>query len=258
MKVDSLLAKTDFFFILGAGRSGTQMLSGLLNKSRYAMVLHEPNRHDDRNQYIQSRENPDYALGYVAQFRKYQILNRIEIQPPVIYGEVTGTLRYSARALQEVFSNAKFLILVRDGRDVVRSIMGMKTFYRKGSRPFHRIMPLHDDPCYELWANMSRFEKTCWLWANSYSLLLESIPATAVIQLERIVKEYDYFRERILVPLDLSITFEQWQESVKRKSKNATRIYTFPQWKDWSVEYSRSFSKICGEMMTKLGYTNGC
>jgi hypothetical protein len=252
-EVTSLLAGTKLFFILGTGRSGTQMLSGLLNKSKGALVVHEPNRHEDRNLYTEIRQNSDLAVAYLNEFRKYGIYKRIMAFRPQIYGEVTGTLRYHCAALKEVFPHVRLFLLVRDGRDVVRSVMSMKRFYKKGSKKFHRLGPLEGDRYHEQWHAMSRFEKICWAWADTNRVLLEIIPDD-VIHFEQIINDYDYTKNRLFDPLELSISFEQWRESVKHKSPNATKVHTFPHWRDWRTREEESFDEICGQMMIELRY----
>jgi hypothetical protein len=252
-EVDSLLAKTKLFFILGTGRSGTQMLSGLLNKSEKALVVHEPNRHEDRNLYTEIRQNSALAVQYLNEFRRYGIYRRIMASMPQIYGEVTGTLRYHCAALKEVFPHVRLFLLVRDGRDVVRSVMNMKRFYKKGSKKFHSLGPLESDHFHEQWHAMSRFEKICWAWADTNRVLLEIIPDD-VVYFERVISDYDYTKQRLFEPLGLSISFEQWRESAKHKSKNATKVHTFPHWKDWRTREEESFDRICGQMMIELGY----
>ena len=121
-------------FVMGTGRSGTQLLSDLLDSAGTAKVFHEPNFWEDVSTMDILRRNPELAVQYWKEFRSLEVYRRWMEKPVAqMYGEVNGTIRYQAPAIKQIFPNAKMLMVVRDGRGVVRSVMGWPQFYGPGS-----------------------------------------------------------------------------------------------------------------------------
>ena len=151
-------------FILGTGRSGTQLVSNLLRATGKVQVFHEPNFYEDVSVMPKHRKNQELTKIYWQQFRKYQIYERWRYsQDGTMYSEVNGTIRYQIPGIINELPDAKLLLLVRDGRGFVRSLMGWKQFYSSDSKDAYALSPLPGDPYYECWHDMSRFERICWL-----------------------------------------------------------------------------------------------
>jgi len=244
------------FFLLGAGRSGTQLVSSLLNQNSNAVVLHEPSFYEDVLVMDECRNNQNMAYKYLYDFRRYEIFREMKRHKnQIIYGEVTGTLRFHCSALKKIFPNASLLILVRDGRDFVRSVMGWRQFYSYGSRGAWALSPNKGEEYYAEWERMSRFEKVCWFWMDSQKAVLKYIPAADSVMLESVASDYRYFTEQLCKKLGLNVPQEIWGNIVTRRSKNSTRKYVFPEWNDWSVEEKKSFERICGPTMRLFGYS---
>lgn len=199
------------------------------------------------------QREPEVALEYIRQFRKYSIYERINSQKADTYGEVTGTLRYQVGALRKVFPGGTLLLLVKDGRDIVRSIFPWP-FYEKGAKGAYALEPLPGDPYFAEWSNMTRFEKLCWSWLDANRILLEHIPVKHAVKLESLTRDFSYFKQNVVDRLGLSLTYEQWWASVKVQSPNASKNYAFPHWSEWSQGEVDAFERICGKMMERLGY----
>jgi len=241
------------FFILGAGRSGTQMLSGLLNLDSKAMVLHEPRFLEDRATRNLARKSRAAAIDYVGRYVYADICKAVRDSNCSEYGEVSGTLRYHVDALLTVFKNADFFILARDGRDVVRSIMGFD-FYTETSDIDGDTAPLPGDPHHQTWKEYNRFEKVCWLWADSYVELLKYLPSDRIVLFEKIISDYSYCDAKLMQRLGIEVTRDEWSAYMSHKSPNARILHSYPHWKDWSPEDMHSFDSICGAVMQQLGY----
>ncbi|NIQ17166.1 MAG: hypothetical protein GTO02_23125 [Candidatus Dadabacteria bacterium] len=193
---------------------------------------------------------------YLNNYRKYEIYRRIIENNCNIYGEVSGMLRYSVNQLREIYPDATFFILARDGRDVIRSIHRWR-FYKKYSFGAKNITPKKDNHYYHLWPHMSRFEKICWLWSNSYEILLHQLPDyTPILQLEKLVTDYEYFYKKLCNPLDIQIDYLTWEKITTKKSKNASDEYILSSWENWDDMKKNTFNKICGDVMSRLGYIN--
>lgn len=253
--ITASIENKNIFFILSTGRSGTQFLSNLLNTiDDKSMVLHEPDFHYDVKVMEKSRKSREYAFNYIDRFKKIAIYKRINANNVMRYGEVTGTLRYHVEALQKVFPKAKIILMAKDGRDVVRSIMGWPQFYAKGSKGAYNLKPLPSEHYYGQWPEMTRFEKLSWLWMHSYELMLKFIPSENIIHFEQLVNNFEYFKMKIADKVGIAIKEPEWLEAVKQKSPNATKRYAFPHWTQWPEDYKKAFDTICGPTMKKLGY----
>ncbi len=252
--VNQRLADANLFFLLGSGRCGTLLISRMLNQAPDAVVLHEPHRHCDLTVRPDCRLDPAKALAYATQFRKDEIFKKIREKNVKTYGEVSSPLRCLGGALKTTLPNAKFFILVRDGRGTVRSAMNRQA-PRKGSENHQPPEPLPDDhPHVDNWPNMDTFQQTCWWWLDCYRMLLDHLPDAPIVQLEKISTDYNYLDEKILTPLNLKLTRTQYEASMAKRSANAAKDYTIPHYNDWDEDRRKKFDAICGPMMETLGY----
>lgn len=239
----------NFFFILGMGRSGTTFLADFLNQAERAYVFHEP-AFEDFNAHVKAFYSTRAAERYIQKFRKKEIYLRMHHVDAGTYGEVNSSLRRHAAAIKNAFPNATVLHLVRDGRDVVRSLMSRRMMTAKD--PFSiRIHPTKSDAWREKWHEMDRFSRICWFWQVENSYLRATIGK--IIQFEKIVSNYDYFRNELLGPCHIYIEKTDWERSVT-SPRNTTGRFGMPKWDDWSPQQKRAFETICGDEMAKCGY----
>ena len=248
--VDKLIKNKQFFFILAIGRSGTTFLSNLLNLSPNALVVHEPIA-NDIIAYNQAFNNEKNAYKYINSFRMKEIYYRIKKENFNVYGEVNGFLRRHCKTLINSFSNSdtKFFHLVRDGRDVVRSIASRKSFFDDKNNKI--IIPKQGDYYRQKWKTLTKFEKICWLWKEDNEYINKYVKER--INFEQIISNYNYLKEKLLNPLGLEISEKIWKDKIN-KHKNITVEYKIPHWKEWDKEKIKTFNLICGETMKKMGY----
>ncbi|MHA1413969.1 MAG: hypothetical protein ACTSO4_15295, partial [Promethearchaeota archaeon] len=214
-----------------------------------AYVVHEP-INIDHLAYQKAFHNRNYSFKYINEFRKKEIYLRVKNKNIEIYGEVNSLLRRHFDALRMAFPKATFLLLIRNGKDVVRSLMSRETMTKKDPNTRY-IYPSENDPYQKKWKDMSRFEKLCWYWQIAYKDLKTKIDK--VIKFEKIISSYEYFQKNVLKPLQLEISEEIWRNEIK-KPKNATINYTFPHWTKWENHRKKKFDEICGEIMKEFGY----
>lgn len=248
-KVNNWFNEKEVFFILGLGRSGTDFLANLLNQGENVAVFHEP-AYEDFQAIVQAHKSEIKATEYIKNFRKKYIYCKNKDRKFKIYGEVNSVLRYHVIALKEFFPKAKFLHLIRDGRDVVRSFMA-RGHYTGDSIGHHSIKPRIDDPYYQKWEDFTRFEKLCWLWMDSNNRIAPFIENH--IKFEDMLGDYSYFHSNIESYLNIKIGKSLWSEYVSKPS-NITKIQILPHWEEWDIEQTESFNRICGETMRKYGY----
>jgi hypothetical protein len=255
-----------YFFVTGIGRSGSSHLADLLNRASGVHVAHEPFR-DDFNYLPIARcgRSTRVIRGYLENRR-----SRIEAElasDVTVYGEVNSLLRYFLPELSEVFEEPLVALLVRNGRDFVRSAY-VRTVYTEHTLHAH-IVPEDDDPWAERWSGFSRFERLCWYWDHTNGLLLDR--ALPVIRLEEEARDLGKFRAMLLNPLGLSLQEEVFL-ALRDRKRNTTAGYLAGLRREkrwwtrrrsqvqtaelgpWSQEREEVFQAICGETMARLGY----
>lgn len=248
-QVEEWAAKWKTFFILGLGRSGTEFMSSFLNKANGAYVFHEP-VFEDFNAYVKAFYSSHDAEIYIQKFRMKEIYLRMRHSVPGVYGEVNGALRRHAPAIKSFLPNTTLIHLVRDGRDVVRSLMSRGTMTMND--PFNiRIHPVETDPWKSEWNGMDRFSRLCWLWQVDNGYLRTTIGRIA--QFEKILNSYEYFYREILNPCHINIEKKIWEAAVSAP-RNMTSKFKISKWEDWTPEQQKIFRKICGDEMEKCGY----
>ncbi|MFX1549128.1 MAG: sulfotransferase [Promethearchaeota archaeon] len=248
-KINEWLKDKKIFFILTIGRSGTLFLSHLLNKSENALVVHEKVRSDFRA-YKEAFYSEKDAYKYINKFRKREIYIRNVNENIEIYGEVNSVLRRHCNAIKKSFPNAIIFHLIRDGRDVVRSMMSRQTMTNKDKNT-KNIAPKKESSWYGIWEEMNRFQRLCWYWDIENRYLNKNVDL--LIKFEDILSNYEYFKDKVLDIIGLDIPKEIWQNELNFP-KNITPDYKFPHWNDWDHNYRKSFIQICGQTMSVNGY----
>ncbi len=236
------------FFGLGMGRSGTSFLSRLLGSAADAHVVHEPVP-EDFDAYQRAFRDGREAVRYLR-FRKREIYLRARRSDAHAYGEVNSVLRRHAVALKHAFPDAFLFHLVRDGRDVVRSMYSRGTMSATDATT-RAIRPPKSDRYEGSWENMKRFERCCWYWQAENAYLRAN--AGPLVRLEEVLSDYGILRDSLLAPLKLKISEDLWKQAVETP-ENATRRLALPHWSEWEARRRESFVKICGEEMRCCGY----
>lgn len=247
-QVAEWFAERETFFVLAMGRSGTKFLAHLLDEDPDARVVHDPVQ-DDLEAYLETWRDDDAAEAYVP-FRLKETYLRERERDPAVYGEVNSMLRRHAPALGQALPDTQIFHLVRDGRDVVRSIMARDTF--TGDDPVGRtVRPARGDPADDRWEEMDRFERVCWYWAQANRFLRQHVGQ--LVRFEDLLDRYDTLRDSLLDPLGLAVDRSVWTEAVDQP-RDSTRRHAIPPWKDWSPDRLKAFERICGDEMAACGY----
>lgn len=247
--VDRWLGGVDVFFIVSIGRSGTAYLARLLDGIPEALVEHEPVP-EDALSFRKTFVSPGEAARYVRRFRQKDISLRVRRARVRSYGEVNSVLRRHVDALSEVFPGAKFIHLVRDGRDVVRSMMARGSLgrYDDVARGIGPYLVAGEGV---KWEGLDRFERLCWYWRKENEFLRERIPRVA--RFEDVLSDWRSFREQILDPIGLTMAHGQWRKEGSHV-QNPTERHVMPEPEEWARSRTDTFRRICGEEMRCYGY----
>ena len=157
---------------------------------------------------------------------------------------------FNPTALQELIPELCIIHLVRDGRDVVRSVLNRRLNGAKTSL-YHSLRPPVLDEYTARWEDLTLFERVCWGWQGENRYMREHTILRA--RLEDITSSYDLFRQQILEPLSLFVDEEVW-DKVSKNPTNVTKKYTVNPWSEWTSVEREQFIRICGAEMRAYGY----
>lgn len=238
------------FFVVSTGRCGSKSIARFLSKSPDCVCVHEA-----EPKLI--AEATRYLYGSFDHSRLAEILR--STRSPMLdgkqYGESNHKLSFLIPALREVFPQAKFVWLIRDGRDTVASMYGRGWY--SGVSQFVNDPKLMQWERYRLradklgemsklaWCNLSRFEKCCWYWAHKNWLIEEALRVTqadwVLIRLEEIEEEggklFDFLE--IAHPRDARLS----HLNRSRSGDNPLR------WELWDIEKREAFAHYSSHLM---------
>lgn len=238
------------FLISSTGRTGTNWLAELLDQVQRAYVVHEPVP-EEQFYHAEALTHPEAALPYMRDFRLREMALRIKTRNPAVYGEVNGALRRHVGALRRLIPQFHIVHLVRDGRDVVTSVMNRNALTPQ-DKIYGKFQPPADVIDASEWQSMDRFARLCWMWAHENAHLRENTEHRA--KFEDITTSYERFKEQILNPLGLDLDKATWAGH-SRKPLNATKVKRYPEYDGWTDAEKHTFWHLCGKEMAVYGYS---
>ena len=273
---------SDIFFIIGCARSGTTALVKMLNTSQNATVSVEQKPNlciEARNVYRGILRDPKQVIGEAKSVPIQNVLSS-----GLKYGDKNPNYLPFIPYIAELW-DCKFLFPIRDGREVVRSLMDWHDFYSqkfshsgvfamKEDDPnslvdspeqdwwdYSRLRPNPDDPYFEAWQRLSRFEKCAWHWANFNKKalgLFSELDNQRWLQVD--MKSLDRFKmKQIFDFLGLDgFNADQIEEMMNARinslQERAGLPDKFPRWTDWTQEQRNAFDRIAGDTMESMVY----
>ncbi len=265
-------------FLVSTGRTATKFLAKLLG----SVCDDVDARHEPRpdlfhlgTAFARSEIGPEKAAKVLLGSRLW-ICNELNRNKTGMYVESNNNVSYLIPVVRNCFPNAKFVHIVRDGRDFVRSSCSKTVLSRSGKSDNALFMTrqdvrrrlqasdLPDNPYHGKWSRMSRFEKICWYWAYkdsiAYSELSED-PRSVMVRFEDLFDQESGFPGlwKIIDFLDLRSGMVVSEDALAKKMKskqNSTEKYILPKWQDWTDEQIAQFTEIAGEHMIRLGYSD--
>lgn len=246
-KAITFFKKKQLVFITGMGRSGTTFLSKLLDKKQDSMAVHEL-FHEDHNAIFHAHYSTRKALNYIY-IRLLLMYHYFKQHNKTTFIEVNSALRFHVKAIKKVFPNALVLFIVRDGREVVRSLYP-RGHYRTGAVGHYALQPLPTDEVFAKWQSMSRLQKLAWLWKDANR---QAQFADGVILFEKLLTDYDYFNQKLAIPLGIDFSLHEWRESFQEK-ENKTQTHELPHWNEWNEQQKYEFDQIAYSEMLKYSY----
>lgn len=237
------------FFVLSSGRSGSRTSARTLDGYRNCTCLHHP-----EPELVE--EATQYFYGELPGERIVDVLRRTRPIGPAndVYGEVNLQHTLIVPLVLEVFPDARFVWLTRDGRDVVASM-----YYRGWYAPPDQTgVPLYwqrarlqgdrtGDFTSEQWQQMDRFAKCCWLWSKYNTLIEDQLQQLDASRWLRV--RLDQFRAS-LPQLEQLLNLTGGEDVRIQRHNEASQPVAY--WADWDAERRRMFEKFAGQQMDHL------
>ncbi len=260
-------------FIISTGRTGTAFLAKFFRDNfRGVDARHEPrpDMFDLGISYLLKKTSFSDAVTQFRHHRRY-ICYEVHKGKNDHYIECNNNLSYLIPVIQELYGDRRFVYIIRDGRDFVRSVYS-RTAVKNGQ---HVLVMTDDDPRRRLaatdfegdayrdkWGDMSRVERISWYWVKVNQIILDSLKNETnalTIKFEDIFDKAKGYEGmwKIIEYLRLMDRLRVSQEDLEMRMEermNRNREYALGAWIDWSDEHKEQFAEIAGELMERFGY----
>lgn len=248
-----------YLFVLSTGRCGTGLLTEILSASPRLRVEHNPKPELEYVSSVIHRDNIDKdALEIAVLAARFDLYFLDTFLRGKIYVETNNRISFFAPALANLLPNAKFVHLVRNPADFVRSGM-RRGYYQEGVVQYQRL----DGSNYSPWNTFSRLEKVTWEW-NEINRKIEGFKSN--VENERVLtinseslfkdpattfKVYDFFaiENPFLGQNGSRMLTKMLSRPVNKQEKGG-----FPKYSDWNEVDKKAFQRIA-TLASKYGYS---
>jgi len=176
----------------------------------------------------------------------------------VRYVETSPQVTFLAPIILKIFPQAKFIHVVRDPRQVVRSGM-RRQWYAGHPNDEFRITPFLGTENYSKWENYSPFQKNVWLWTET-NRWISDFTSSLPPEKKLLVFSEDIFSGQINKINDLFKFLNAIPPSEKKilnvlkKKLNIQKSGKFPKIDDWTPEMFEQLRDIAGQISSQFGY----
>ncbi|MCQ9205007.1 MAG: sulfotransferase [Omnitrophica bacterium] len=267
----------NIFFIIGVARSATTAVVNIFSISKNSKVFVEQEPKlciEARRLYNGSLDSPKEFIKKAKEVHINAVINE-----GFIYGDKNPNYLPFIPSLDALWQ-PKFIFVVRNGRDVVRSLMNWHNVCRgnifgmkeddetsniispeQDKWDYSRLRPNCGEPYFKEWKRLSRFEKCSWYW-NEFNIIMFDCIARLEKRKWRLInintikaKDFkdifdflglnNFSAERVKNILDAYINSSIGRMGVAK---------SFPESNLWTVEQDAKFDKYAGKMMEELRY----
>jgi len=259
-------------FILGSGRCGTRALFKLFSGIPEIEVHHE---------YCCTHIQPaavEYFMGLMTRLEVREKIRELHgaaiyYSPAKSWIDCSNKLSWIIRPLYELFPDAKFVHLTRDGRKVVSSFyhklspeiyddtsVQVMTEWLKNPNPpkpppekkYWWNIPQPGQPFYEEFPAFNQFQRICYHWREVTRIIGESFSVLPPMKTMR-VKIEDLTSSRAALKTLLDFLSIDYQEHFYEALQRPEGVF-FPMDFKLTPEQLEQFKAITGDTMQRLGY----
>jgi hypothetical protein len=265
------MQKKKIIFILGSGRCGTYSFYNSLNKLNNIEIHHE---------FFFEPTLKIASLYHMKEISKYKVqkfINEnyffsIKNSSKNIWINACNAMPWMSDVLVEMFPNARFVHLVRNGRKVVSSfyhkfgnlmynkkdIIILKKFLDKkinlisSEKKYWRPIPHKNNNDYLKFINQNQFYKICWYWSqinNKIEKSLNNANKKIFFKFENVNNDYKF--------LELIDFLEIEKKQIKHLRDSFSKPINVKIPKNYILNKNQEkiFKKICHEEMTRYNYS---
>ena len=267
------MIETRPFFIVSSGRSGTQMMTKIFEQFPNTEIHHE---------YMVNIIQPLAAQYYMGLVSKEFVCEKLKethkqsifYSEKEVWGDSSNKLSWIIDCLNEVFPNAKFIHIVRDGRKVVssffnklsnecyddRSVQILRNWVERPNefpkpppeKKYWWNIPIKNYKESDDFKKYDQFERICFHWKEVNSRIFDSLKHVEdkrkkFFKLEDLVMDSKKIKE-LLEFLELD-----YDKSILELLKKPHNV-NIPKDFQLNEEQKKQFVKIAGTMMDTLGY----
>lgn len=249
-------------FVLSTGRVGSKTLAELGNLCQGLVATHEPRPR------LYGLSAAAYSVAGAPAADRVLLEAVTACRSGAIEGAYSSGCDYLETSPQgtflapfvaQAFEGVRFIHLVRNPADVVRSGMRRKWFDGHGMDST-RIRPGAGSLVAVNWDAASVFERNCWLWAETNRWILQALAKLPdVPQLTLKTEDVTRGEERTLAALFAFLGVQHPAKAaidrLLRRPINAQQDGDFPHADAWDQGLHQSLRRIAGEVAAALGYT---
>lgn len=271
------------YFVIGCHRSGTTSLARILNGATNGCCLSEPAPNLNR----EARDRMDGRPMDARRVVEAAVGPRLATCELEVYGEKNAPLGAFLPELRQLF-DCRFVVVVRDGRDVVRSLIDWHeglfgNIYHECREPsalselareavarlpaerdesdYFRCRPRPDEPLARRWAALSRAEMAAFFWSRYNDHVFDSLntlPRECWTLVDYTNPTPDAILDAArfvgLEGLDADRIGAQLGGRINSLQDRTGESGRYPSWPQWSSTQMERFRAIAGDTMIRLGY----
>ena len=251
-------------FALSTGRAGTRTLAVLLSSSTDTLSYHEPKPLlYGLSQLSYLYNNKSFSQSCFDFKKEAFLLARKSLLDCALscrkgYVETSPQATFLAPIIHSVIPEAKFVHIIRDPRDFIRSGM-RRRWYIEHPMDETRIRPRYDSKLNDEWLNWSPFRKIIWLWQET-NLWIDKFINTLehekrlFLHAEEIFEPQIHGIEKLYHFLNSNVPSNKKIKSILSKKINAQTSGDFPKFDDWTNDMYIELIKNAGETAKYFGY----
>jgi hypothetical protein len=225
-------------FVVGTGRSGTKTLAEMLRGCGLD-AHHEP-------EPLLTEEVLGLLRGDLTEADLARMLRdtRPTVHGGPEYAESSHVLSYVIPSLEAAFgSQARYVWLIRDGREVVSSVMARAGFRNAGS---DWLIGSFDPVLFGKESAADDFSRACWYWALTHMEIERALRCVAPerkmsLCLEQLASERHRLASHFGIHSASRVTVPVLNQARRGKASYAT----------WSTDDRLKFERICGPVMDR-------
>jgi hypothetical protein len=250
-------------FALSTGRTGTATLASLLGLATNVSVYHEPlprlfglSRYSYLYQNLGDQRIETVLKEALLVARGPALDLALSCHKGYVETSPQGT--FLAPLMEALIPEVRFIHVIRDPRDVVRSGMRRKWF-AGNPNDVTRIVPRQGTDMDKAWHSLDAFEKNLWLWAETNNWIadfLQNVPQDRRLTLraEDIFSSTESTIAPLFAFLHSPLPSKQSVNRIMSRKLNAQKSGAFVAPSDWSEEMLAKLRVFAGPTAERFGY----